>query len=69
MGSRLRKLFLWGSREEAQLPGRNRGAEGLGGLLGALDVDSFVMEGEREQRRTGRTVFAEKARLLRPQKA
>ena len=27
------------------------GAEGLGGLLGALDLVSFVMEGEREQRR------------------
>ena len=26
-------------------------AKGLGGLLGALDLDLFVMEEEREQRR------------------
>ena len=31
--------------------GWKSGTEGLGGLLGALDLDSFVMEGEREQRR------------------
>ena len=51
MGSRLRKLFLRGGRKEAHLLGQNRGAEGLGGLLGTLDLDSFVMDGKREQRR------------------
>ena len=37
-------------------------AEGLGGLLGALDLDSFVMgEGERaEEDFIGRTVLAER---------
>ena len=51
MGSPLRKLSLWDGREEAHLLGQNRGAEGLGGLLGTLDLDSFVMDGKREQRR------------------
>ena len=51
MGSCLRKLFIQGSREEAHLSGQNWGAEGLGGLLGTLDLDSFVMDGKREQRR------------------
>ena len=30
------------------------GDSGFRGLLGALDLDSFVMEGEREQRRIDR---------------
>ena len=30
------------------------GGWGLGSLIGALDLDSFVMEGEREQRRIDR---------------
>jgi hypothetical protein len=34
----------WGSREEAHLSGQNWG-------LSVLNLDSFVMEGEREPRR------------------
>ena len=39
------------------------GAQGLGGLLGALDFDSFVAEREREQ--IGRTVLAERRMALK----
>ena len=48
MGFCLWKLFFHGSREEARLSVK---IGGLGGLIGALHLHSFVMEGEREQRR------------------
>ena len=38
------EVFLQGGREEAHLSGQNW-------RLRVLDLDSFVMEGEREQRR------------------
>ena len=44
MGSHLQKLFLLGGREEAHLSGQNWGVR-------VLDLDSSVMEGEREPRR------------------
>ena len=41
--------------------GSQSGAESLGGLLRALDLDSFVMERERaEEDLIGRTVLAER---------
>lgn len=40
--------------------GSKSGPGGLGDLLGALDLDSFVMEGERAEDLIGRTVLAER---------